>query len=149
MFLYLTYSVFFSLFSPFFSHFLASFPPCPVSICEFGHCRTITFSYAKNVGFFSSPLETSVLFCSFFCGGGGVHCRCGLLTLCLWCGGLGRGVGYLSYPWLLLCHVRAGHSHAPHADCVLALINWSSTDERSACLPPSLAHSPTSNLLIL
>lgn len=49
MFLYLTYSVSFSLFSPFFSHFLPSSFPCSVSILELGHCWTITFPYAKTL----------------------------------------------------------------------------------------------------
>lgn len=150
MFLYLTYSLSLSLFFPI---SFPSFFPCSVSIRNLGHCWTITFSYAKTLRswfflmFFSLSFGNVVLFFFFVCFGvfcGGVHCRCGLLPLCLWCG---RGVGFFSYTWLLLCHVRSGHSHAPHADCVLALINWSSTEEKSACFP--LAHSPTSNLLIL
>lgn len=154
MFLYLTYSLSLCLFSlPFFP---ISFPPLslvpslsvnsdtagPSHFHMQKPLRLLIFFFPPLFYIFSSPFEPF-----FFFFGGGVHCCCGLLPLCLWCGGRGCGVGYLSYSWLFLYHVCSGHSHAPHADCVLALINWSSTEEKSACLSP--AHSPTYNLLML
>lgn len=154
MFLYLTYSLSLCLFSlPFFLFPSLLFPlfrlyPSTRTLLDH-HIFICKNHFGSWFSFFPLFFIFFLLLLNlfFFFFGGGVHCCCGLLPLCLWCGGRGCGVGYLSYSWLFLYHVCSGHSHAPHADCVLALINWSSTEEKSACL--SLAHSPTYNLLML